>query len=108
MTRDLFLAGRRVVIGRNIAAGFRKFPPDAPNTHTQCLLPMFDCHAHLTDPSLITGLDGMLAEAEAVGVTGIVSVSETLEDAVQVLYISQPNERSPFPSTLLLLLLFSH
>lgn len=50
-------------------------------------MPMFDCHAHLTDPSLIKGLDDILAEAEAAGVTGIVSVSETLEDAVQVLYI---------------------
>ena len=30
------------------------------------------------------GLDNILAEAEAAGVTGIVSVSETLEDAGQV------------------------
>eukprot|EP00904_Undaria_pinnatifida_P011462 jgi/Undpi1/7446/HiC_scaffold_22.g09919.m1 len=45
---------------------------------------MFDCHAHLTDPSLREGLDDILAEAEAAGVSGIVSVSETLEDAVQV------------------------
>ncbi|CAN0520624.1 unnamed protein product, partial [Scytosiphon promiscuus] len=54
---------------------------------------MFDCHAHLTDPSLVEGLGDILAEAEAAGVTGIVSVSETLEDAVQVFY-TQPKERS--------------
>lgn len=46
--------------------------------------PMFDCHAHLTDPSLGEGLDKRLAEAEEAGVIGIVTVSESLEDAVQV------------------------
>lgn len=45
---------------------------------------MLDCHAHLTDPSLQDGLDERLAEAEAEGVTGIVTVSETLEDAHEV------------------------
>lgn len=45
---------------------------------------MFDCHAHLTDSSLIDELDEHLVGAEAAGVTGIVSVSESLEDANQV------------------------
>lgn len=45
---------------------------------------MFDCHAHLTDPSFAEGLDEALAQAEAVGVTGIITVSESLEDAGQV------------------------
>lgn len=48
---------------------------------------MFDCHAHLTDSSLRDGLDERLAEAEAAGVTGIVTVSESLEDANQVLVL---------------------
>lgn len=46
---------------------------------------MFDCHAHLTDASFKDQLDECLAEAEAAGVTGIVAVSESLEDASQVL-----------------------
>lgn len=58
---------------------------------------MFDCHAHLTDPSLAEGLDDILAEAEAAGVTGIVSVSETLEDAVQVFYIVPSQKSSSLP-----------
>lgn len=45
---------------------------------------MFDCHAHLTDSSLAEGLRQTLLEAEAAGVTGIVAVSESLEDAVPV------------------------
>lgn len=45
---------------------------------------MFDCHAHLTDPSLMEGLDGYLAEAEAAGVAGIVTVSESVDDATKV------------------------
>lgn len=58
---------------------------------------MFDCHAHLTDPSLREGLDDILAEAEAAGVSGIVSVSETLEDAVQVFLTKK--SKIAFPST---------
>lgn len=45
---------------------------------------LFDCHAHLTDPSFGEGLHEALAQAEAVGVIGIIAVSETLEDAVKV------------------------
>ena len=45
---------------------------------------MFDCHAHLTDPSLRDRLDERLVEAEAAGVRGIVVVSESLDDALQV------------------------
>lgn len=45
---------------------------------------MFDCHAHLTDPSFAEGLDEALAQAEAVGVIGIITVSESLEDAGKV------------------------
>lgn len=45
---------------------------------------LFDCHTHLTDLLLSEELDHRLAEAEAVGVTGIVTVSESLEDANQV------------------------
>eukprot|EP00752_Nemacystus_decipiens_P002492 g2343.t1 len=46
---------------------------------------MFDCHAHLTDPSFAEGLDEALAHAEAVGVIGIITVSESLEDAGKVI-----------------------
>ncbi|CAB1112356.1 unnamed protein product [Ectocarpus sp. CCAP 1310/34] len=45
---------------------------------------MFDCHAHLTDSSLAEGLHQTLLEAEAAGVTGIVAVSESLDDATPV------------------------
>lgn len=45
---------------------------------------MIDCHAHLTDHSLRDGLDERLSDAEAAGVTGIVTVSESLEDAHEV------------------------
>ncbi|CAM9759094.1 unnamed protein product [Ectocarpus sp. 6 AP-2014] len=45
---------------------------------------MFDCHAHLTDSSLAEGLQQTLLEAEAAGVTGIVAVSESLDDATPV------------------------
>lgn len=45
---------------------------------------MFDCHAHLTDSSLREGIDVILTEAEAAGVTGIVTVSESIDDAAQV------------------------
>lgn len=47
-------------------------------------LVMFDCHAHLTDISLRGRIDEILAEAEAAGVTGIITVSESLEDAEEV------------------------
>lgn len=62
---------------------------------------MFDCHAHLTDPSLGEGLENRLAEAEEAGVIGIVTVSESLEDAVQVhkIVISKNNFVSLFPAT---------
>lgn len=45
---------------------------------------MFDCHAHLTDAAFGEGLDEALAQAEAVGVIGIITVSESLEDAGKV------------------------
>lgn len=45
---------------------------------------MFDCHAHLTDPYFREGIDEALAQAEDVGVVGIIAVSETSEDAVKV------------------------
>lgn len=45
---------------------------------------MFDCHAHLTEPLLVESLERILGEAEAAGVAGIVTVSESIEDAVQV------------------------
>lgn len=62
---------------------------------------MFDCHAHLTDPSLGQDLDNHLAEAEEAGVIGIVTVSESLEDAVQVhkIVISKNNFVSLFAAT---------
>lgn len=56
---------------------------------------MFDCHAHLTDPSMREGLDERLAEAEAAGVTGIVVVSESVGDAVQV-YTRRIHHLPPF------------
>lgn len=55
---------------------------------------MFDCHAHLTDPSFAEGLDEALVQAEAVGVIGIITVSESLEDAGKVFA-----QHFPFPIT---------
>lgn len=67
----------------------RAEPPVAP--HATTLLIMFDCHAHLSDPSFGEGLDEALVQAEAVGVIGIIAVSESLEDAVKVYRVCVSN-----------------
>ena len=42
---------------------------------------MIDSHCHLTDPRLAAQLDGVLARAEAVGVTAMITIGTDLADA---------------------------
>lgn len=64
---------------------------------------MLDCHAHLTDPSFAEGLDEVLEQAEAVGVTGIITVSESLVDAKQVIGRKLPKPQRSHGVMILLL-----
>jgi TatD DNase family protein len=49
---------------------------------------LFDAHAHLAAPEFAEDLPAVLARAEAAGVTGIVTVGETLADAERVLALA--------------------
>ncbi len=50
---------------------------------------LFDAHAHLTSADFAQDLPGVLTRAEAAGVRGIVTVSETLAEAERALALSR-------------------
>ena len=49
---------------------------------------MIDCHAHLADPVFDADRGEVLARARAAGVTGVVTVGETLDDARRILELA--------------------
>jgi TatD DNase family protein len=49
---------------------------------------LFDAHAHLADAAFENDLDEVLARAAAAGVTGILAVCESLDDAARILTLA--------------------
>ena len=49
---------------------------------------VIDCHAHLADPVFDADRGEVLARARAAGVTGVVTVGETLDDARRILELA--------------------
>lgn len=54
---------------------------------------MIDTHCHLTFPDLAGDVPGLLDEAGAVGVDGVITVSTTLDDAADALHLAQVHDR---------------
>jgi TatD DNase family protein len=50
--------------------------------------PIFDCHAHIVDPSFDDDRQQIIERAQSHGVTGIITIGETYEDAVKNLKLS--------------------
>lgn len=54
---------------------------------------MIDTHCHLTFPEFREDVPGVLAEAEAAGVSGVITISTTSTDCVEALAIATRHER---------------
>jgi len=54
---------------------------------------MIDTHCHLTFPDFANCVDATLTEADQAGVTGVITVSTTPDDAQQALAIANAHER---------------
>ena len=55
-------------------------------------MPLIDSHAHLTDEKLIGDLDGVLLRARGAGVTGVVTMAQTVADAEQAVELARSRD----------------